>query len=534
MPIIDRSTDAGSPTARALPLRPALLLLLLVAGLLLYRLHTPPLIGPDEPRYARVAVEMYRSGDHITPTLQGQPWFEKPPLYYWLASLAFVLFGEGETAARLPSVLAGVLWTFSVALVGARLYGTKAGLHAGFILGTSVLSFAFGRVATMDLLLASTMTVGVGLIALRFLGNAGPGAVTASAVALGLAVLAKGPIGLVLPALILVTFYLLARWLAPERLPKLRGLPWRFVGVFALVTLPWYLAMCSIHGSVFIDVFLVGHNLLRFFTTIHRHPGPFFYYLPILLIGLFPWSGLLVPGLAALRPRRTPIDLFLLAWLLAPLAFFSVAASKLPGYFLPCLAPLALLLGRAAAMGGDVSVRLRRLTAFATLATGAAFACLPIALRLIDQPLWHLTLAPGAWALVMSVGFGILYRFRAAEALSLLRVGAAVFLLLCVHAFAPVIASRESARDLILPARGREIVIWGAKRSLWMAAYFYNEARLQPVDSLAELRARARDQPTLVLCGPVERSVLDTDRTLRLTELASGPRRNTLVKVERR
>ncbi len=534
MLVFNQSTDAAQARDTALPFRPALLLSFLVAALLLYRLDTPSLIGPDEPRYARVAVEMHRSGDHVTPTLQGKPWLEKPPLYYWLASASFTLFGESEMAARLPSVLAGVLWVSCVALVGARLYGAQAGLHAGFILGTSVLPFAFGRVAAMDLLLASTMTVGVGLIALRQLGNAGPGSVVASAVALGLAVLAKGPIGLVLPVLIVGAFCLLSHWFGPRSFPRLRGLSWPFLVVFALVALPWYMAMSWIHGAAFIDIFLVGHNLLRFFTTIHRHPGPFFYYLPILLLGLFPWSGLLVPGLAALSPRRRTVDLFVLVWLIVPLVFLSIAASKLPGYFLPCLAPLALLMGRAAAVADDVPVRLRRLAAFATLATGAAFACLPIGLRLIDQPLWNLTLAPGIWALVASVGFGILYRFRPAAAVGLLRVGAAVFLLLSVHAFGPVIESRESGRDLTLPARGREIMVFGAKRSLWMAAYFYNDAQLQQVDSLADLRARVQIQPTLALCGPVERSAVDTDPDLRVTELAAGPRRNTLIRIELR
>jgi 4-amino-4-deoxy-L-arabinose transferase-like glycosyltransferase len=530
MPSINRSTNASSVPSIGLPARPTLLLLLLVAGLLLYRLHTPALIGPDEPRYARVAVEMHRSGDYITPTLQGQPWLEKPPLYYWLASLSFALFGEGEAAARLPSVIAGVLWVLSVALVGARLFGSAAGVHAGFILGTSVLPFAFGRVATMDLLLASTMTLGVGLTALRYLGRAGPGATIGAGIASGLAVLAKGPIGLVLPVLVVGTFCVLSRALGGKRPQHPWQTAWRFAVPFGLVALPWYLAMSWLHGSVFVDVFLVGHNLLRFFTTIHRHPGPFFYYLPVLLLGLFPWSGLLVPALATLRPRRVAVDLFVLIWLVAPLVFLSVAASKLPGYLLPCFAPLALLLGRAAAMAETVSVALRRAAGVATLATGAAFACLPIGLRLIDQPLWALALAPAAWAAVISLWLPLTYPFRPALALHLMRAGAAVFLLLCVHALAPLVEDMESARALLRPARGREIVVWGAKRSLWMAAYFYNDAQLQSVGSLSELRARGR-KTTLVLCGPLERSTLEATPGLHVTELAIGPKRNSLVRI---
>src|SRR6185436_3665283 len=154
---------------RALPPRATALLLALVAGLLLLRLGAIPLLGPDEPRYARVAVEMHRSGDFVTPRLEGEPWLEKPVLYYWLASAGFALFGENEGAARLPSVAAALLLVGVTALAGARLYGAAAGLHSGFILGTSLLTFVYGRAAAMDMLLAACVTTAIGLFGLRFL-----------------------------------------------------------------------------------------------------------------------------------------------------------------------------------------------------------------------------------------------------------------------------------------------------------------------------------------------------------------------------
>ena len=116
----------------------ASLVLALVAALLLLRLGQVPLLGPDEPRYARVAVEMGRSGDLVTPTLQGRPWLEKPALYYWLAAASFKLFGENEAAARLPAVAAGILLAGATGLFGARLFGRAAGTHDGFIVATSV------------------------------------------------------------------------------------------------------------------------------------------------------------------------------------------------------------------------------------------------------------------------------------------------------------------------------------------------------------------------------------------------------------
>ena len=158
------------------------LLLATTAALLLLGLGRVPLLGPDEPRYARVAVEMQRADEWVTPTLQGKPWLEKPALYYWLAGAAFCVLGENEAAARLPSVLAGLLLVGATAVFGTRLFGRAAGLHAGFILATALLPFAYSRAAAMDMLLAATVTVGIGLIGLRFLEAAGSLAVPAAAV----------------------------------------------------------------------------------------------------------------------------------------------------------------------------------------------------------------------------------------------------------------------------------------------------------------------------------------------------------------
>src|SRR5262249_40217994 len=223
----------ADPMSQALPPRGTALLLGLTAALLLLRLGTIPLVGPDEPRYVRVAVEMHRAHEWVRPTLGGEPWLEKPPLYYWLAGVAVSLFGETEWAARLPSVAAAVLLAFATALFGARLYGARAGLHAGFVLATSILPFAYAHAATMDMLLAATVTVGTGLLALRLLGIAGPLAVPAATAVLGLATLAKGPLGLVLPGLVVLA-YLLARR------------EWRFVReLFSPAAIPAFLIVAA-------------------------------------------------------------------------------------------------------------------------------------------------------------------------------------------------------------------------------------------------------------------------------------------------
>src|SRR5207342_3414845 len=146
---------------------------------------------------------------------------------------------------------------------------------------------------------------------------AGPLAVPAATAFLGLAALAKGPIGILLPGLV-VCGYLLAcregRWL--RELFSLRS-----VAAFAVVAAPWYVAISLAQGRTFVDVFLLNHNLQRFTSTIHSHPGPVYYYLPILLAGLFPWTGMALPAVAGLAPRASRRDLFVLLWLVLPLIF---------------------------------------------------------------------------------------------------------------------------------------------------------------------------------------------------------------------
>ena len=216
----------------SLPARSTALLLALVGALLVFRLGAVPLLGPDEPRYTRVAVEMHRAGEWVRPTLQGEPWLEKTPLFYWLASAGFSVLGETEAAARLPSVLATLLLVWVTAFVGARLFGTESGLHAAFVCGTAVLMFAYGHAASMDMLLAATVTAAIGLAGLRLLGRAGRWAIPVAAAFAGLATLAKGPLGLLLPGLVVFGFVLVTRqWrLLRELLSPLIASPGRGPG----------------------------------------------------------------------------------------------------------------------------------------------------------------------------------------------------------------------------------------------------------------------------------------------------------------
>jgi 4-amino-4-deoxy-L-arabinose transferase-like glycosyltransferase len=521
--------------SRDLPPRPALVLLALVLALLVFRLGAVPLVGPDEPRYTRVAVEMHRASEWVTPTLAGEPWLEKPPLFYWLAGASFSVLGETEAAARVPSVLAAVLLVFATALVGARLYGSAAGLHGGFACGLSLLPFAYGRAASMDMLLASTVTAAVGLVALRVLGVAGRLSIVFAAAFAGLAVLAKGPLGLLLPGLV-ATGYVLAtrewRWLRELVSPLA-------IAALLAVAAPWYVAIWLDQGRHFLDVFLLDHNVQRFTSTIHNHPGPPWYYLPVLLAGLFPWSGLAVPAVWRTSPRASRADLFVLLWLSLPFVFFSLAGSKLPGYILPCVPPLAILVGRVA----DRFVRERgtpetylsgRVAALVGLVLAAVVAAAPAALFRLGEPLWRSAVPLGFWAVIVAFFFSRRVGPDPAGALRLARIGAAGLLLLVAIVAPPIVERRESGRSLFKGAMGRPVLAWGAWRTAWMAGYFYNDGKVREVPGATEILRAVESGPTLVVAGPSEKRRLESMGSIEVHTLAAGVRQNALLRVEKR
>lgn len=518
-----------------LPPRATALLLLLVAALLMLGQGALPLVGPDEPRYVRVAVEMQRSGDWITPTLQGRPWLEKPVLFYWLAGLSMRVFGEHPWAARLPVALASLVLVGVTALVGARLFGCAAGLHAGFVAGSSLLFFVYAHAAAMDMLLATCLTLGLGLTLLRRAGHAGPLALDAAAACFGLATLAKGPLGVLLPALVLAGDALLSR---DTRLLRACLHP-RRVLVFGLVAAPWYAWVLHAQGQRFIDDFLLNHNLQRFTSTIHNHPGAPWYYLPVLALGLFPWTGLLLPSLAAWRTWRTPAERFVLLWLALPLLFFSLAGSKLPGYVVPCLPPLALVVGRCAARLQSGEWRPpawagARAVALVGVLLGALVVLLPARLYRLGDPGWAATVPLALWSLLTGLLASRAWRLDAGQALRVLRVGAAGTWALTALVAGPILARVDSGRVLFAAAAGEEVLAWNAWRTAWMAGYFYNDGRVRELRDLAEVGREVATRSRLVLCGPTERRRLLASSAFVVTALAEGPRGQVLLRVRAR
>jgi len=307
------------------------------------------LIRSDEGRYAEIAREMAVTGDWITPRLNGIKYFEKPPLQYWATAAAYRTFGEHEWTARLwPAVtgFAGILLLF---FAGGRLFGIGAGFCASLILASSAGYVASAHFNSLDMGLAFFVTATLLAYLLAQRPDATPLAnrlwTLAAWAAAALAVLSKGIIGLVIPAAVLAIYVVLQRDFG-----RLLGLHWGTgITVFLLIAAPWF-ALVQLANPEFARFFFVHEHFERFLTTIHRRVEPWWFFFPILAIGMLPWLTLLPQAVARawrVQEQRTAFQpgRFLVIGSVFILTFFAASSSKLPGYILPMCPLLALLIG---------------------------------------------------------------------------------------------------------------------------------------------------------------------------------------------
>ena len=306
------------------------------------------LIGADEPRYAQVAREMLARHDWITPTLGGKPWLEKPPLFYWQAMLAYSIFGVSDWAARLPSAVDATLMVIAVYLFlrrfrpGFQLDGALMTASAAGVVG-------FARAASTDMPLAAMFTIALlAWYAWYESGSRRYLAIFYCFLALGM--LAKGPVAPLLAFIIVVIFATAKRDFR---------LLWRTLWIpgillFCALAVPWYVAV-QMKNPEFLRVFIFEHNLARFGTNLYHHPEPFWYFLPVALIGLIPWTVFVAASFAEtirvwwverqeMLASEDALNAFLVIWLIVPVVFFSFSQSKLPGYIVPALPAGTLLL----------------------------------------------------------------------------------------------------------------------------------------------------------------------------------------------
>jgi 4-amino-4-deoxy-L-arabinose transferase-like glycosyltransferase len=325
--------------------RLSLVILFVVSGALLYPCLSFFLFEPDEGRYAQIPREMLTRGEWIVPTLQGEPYLDKPPLFYWLVMAAYQLFGFHDWAARLVPALAVqgcILLTYAL---GKRLLGERAAFWGALVLALMPGFVGMGRLLVLDGVLTFWVTLSVYSAGLAV---AGPklrrGYWLLAAFACGLGVLTKGPVAIVLllPAVVLFL------WLSKNR-PRVGSKNWLlFTTVVLAVAAPWYV-LVSLRSPDFARHFFLVHNVQRFVQPFD-HDRPLWFYIPVLLIAMLPVTLLIIPWirfqLSQRKSRQTnPIPGFLLGTAGWCILFFSLAGSKLPTYILPALPLLSLAFG---------------------------------------------------------------------------------------------------------------------------------------------------------------------------------------------
>ena len=350
-------------------------LLLAAALALAFNLDGYPLLDPDEGRNAEVAREIAATNDYVLPHLDGLPYLDKPIVYFAAAAAVMEVLGPTETAARLPAYLFTLATLIVVVRFARRRWGTDAGWLAGLALATMPLVLAYARTTIMD----STLSFCTTLAILAFWDDR---PVLAWA-AIGLGAITKGPVAILIPLATFIPYGLLTR-------RRLRGLfPIAGLGIFALIALPWFLAV-ALRIPEFPHYVFVRETFERVTTRSFHRTAPFWYYLPIVPVAAFPW---IVPALGRVKTWRwawlarhvnpqAQESILLACWVAGPLLFFTLNQSKLPQYVLPlmpafALAAARLLTRQASELGGGIGVARRTYTVLGAL-LGLALVSLTI------------------------------------------------------------------------------------------------------------------------------------------------------------
>ncbi len=471
---------------------------LLLAGfcgfLFFFGLASFGLIGADEPRYGQVAREMLARRDWITPTLGGKPWLEKPPLYYWQAMLAYSIVGVSDWAARLPSAIDATLLVLAV-YFSLRRFRNGVHLDGALMTGSAAAIVGFARAASTDMPLAAMF--GVAMLAwYAWYESNSKIWLAAFYVCMGLGVLAKGPVAPFLAAVMVVIFAIS------------KGdyrLIWRTLWIpgilcFCAVALPWYVAV-QMKNPEFLRVFILQHNLERFGSNLYRHKQPFWYYLPVALISLVPWTVFVLAAFVeTIRAwwseqreifKTDSLNVFLIIWLVVPILFFSISQSKLPGYILPAVPAGTLLLADYLRRHLDESASLVLILFHSVIAAApiALALLLPYFLQVHKLPPATAAAIPLSAAVLVAVGIALsLYARVGIRALRLATLAPTVLAVAAILRFgAPALDSTLSARPLAqeisrLETRRLPLAVYHVSRETEFGLAFYRNQIIDRYD----------------------------------------------------
>jgi len=494
--------------------------------LFFYGLGSFGLLGADEPRYAQVAREMLDRGDWITPTLQGKPWLEKPPLYYWQAMIAYRggraflpagLLGDGITdqTARLPSAIDAALLIVAV-YIFLRRFRPESKVDGALIVAGAAGIIGYARAASPDMPLTAAFAIAL-LAWWTWYQDKSRLALSAFYVFLALATLAKGPVAPFLAGVVLLIFALTSRdWRI------IRGTLWiPGIVLYLTVALPWYVAV-QLRNPKFFRVFILRHNLGRFAANLYHHEQPFWYYVPVVLLALVPWALWLIVAIVekvrifwterreAFATYEDSFGLYLLIWLLVPVLFFSTSQSKLPGYILPGVPAGALLVSEYLAIRRSQESRISTLLAgiHAIICGGLVLAALLSPTVILNRHLATGTATYVATAIGAVVMLGMWATLRSRVGLRLLRDTTLAAVVLGVAAVlrlaAPTIDAGLSARPIAIAVLSFShepvpIAVYGTDREQEYGLEFYLNRTVErygfgQVPTEAHVLVASRDQ----------------------------------------
>jgi 4-amino-4-deoxy-L-arabinose transferase-like glycosyltransferase len=307
--------------------------------------HIMPITDPVESNYALTAKEMVLTADWISPRIYGTIWFDKPVFFYWVTAIAFQLFGFSEWSARLAPAFFASAGLVLMYWFASKIVKQKVAVLSVLIMGTSFEYIVLAKLVITDMVFFVFNCAALCFFYLGYVKMDGTKKrwYRIAYVSMALAVLTKGPIGVLLPGLVMLVFIAVRRnWSELKELFIPSG-----IFLFAVVALPWYAAMYAMHGTEFINSFFGVHNYLR--ATVSEHPkdNVSYYYIAVFVISMLPWSALaikaLIQGCKDFRPQSSPLLLFLFLWAAAYFGFYSLMATKYLTYTFPIVFPVAIV-----------------------------------------------------------------------------------------------------------------------------------------------------------------------------------------------